>query len=70
MEGGVPTVTGQTVAENVARAPVRDNSVIRPMEDPYAAVGGLAILFGSLAPDGAVVKQARNATAHRAGTDL
>jgi dihydroxy-acid dehydratase len=58
MEGGVPTVTGQTVAENVARAPVRDNSVIRPMEDPYAAVGGLAILFGSLAPDGAVVKQA------------
>jgi dihydroxy-acid dehydratase len=58
MEGGVPTVTGQTVAENVARAPVRDNSVIRPMEDPCAAVGGLAILFGSLAPDGAVVKQA------------
>jgi dihydroxy-acid dehydratase len=58
LEGGVPTVTGRTVAENVARAPVRDNSVIRPMEDPYSAVGGLAILFGSLAPDGAVVKQA------------
>ena len=58
LEGSVPTATGRTVAENVARARVRDDSVIRPMEDPYSAVGGLAILFGSLAPDGAVVKQA------------
>ena len=58
LEGGVPTATGRTVVENVARARVRDDSVIRPMEDPYSAVGGLAILFGSLAPDGAVVKQA------------
>ena len=35
-----------------------DDSVIRPLDDPHSASGGLAILFGSLAPDGAVVKQA------------
>ena len=58
LEGDVPTATGKTVAENVARAAVRDESVIRTLEAPYSASGGLAILFGSLAPDGAVVKQA------------
>jgi dihydroxy-acid dehydratase len=58
LEGDVPTVTGRTVAENVARAAVRDETVVRPLEEPYSASGGLAILFGSLAPDGAVVKQA------------
>ena len=58
LEGDVWTVTGKTVAENVARAAVGDDSVIRTLEEPYSASGGLAILFGSLAPDGAVVKQA------------
>jgi dihydroxy-acid dehydratase len=58
LEADVPTATGKTVAENVARAAVRDDSVIRTLEEPYSASGGLAILFGSLAPDGAVVKQA------------
>jgi dihydroxy-acid dehydratase len=58
LEGEVQTVTGKTVAENVRRAAVRDGSVIRTIEEPYSASGGLAILFGSLAPDGAVVKKA------------
>jgi dihydroxy-acid dehydratase len=58
LEGDVRTVTGKTVAENVGRAAVGDESVIRTIEEPYSASGGLAILFGSLAPDGAVVKQA------------
>ncbi len=58
LDGGVPTVTGRTVAENLASARVQDASVIRPVEAPYAATGGLAILFGNLAPEGAVVKQA------------
>ncbi|NDJ75311.1 MAG: dihydroxy-acid dehydratase [Chloroflexi bacterium] len=51
-----PTVTGQTLRENIAGAEIRDPDVIRPVEDPHSATGGLAILFGSLAPDGAVIK--------------
>lgn len=51
------TVTGLKVGENIAAAPVRDHSVIRPVDDPYSNTGGLAILFGNLAPQGAVVKK-------------
>mgnify|MGYP000464672925 CR=1 FL=1 len=40
-----------------AGAAVRDDEVIRPLTRPYHAVGGLAVLFGNLAPDGCVVKQ-------------
>jgi len=58
LEGGAATVTGRTLAESVATAVVRDDSVIRPLDDPYSPHGGLAVLFGNLAPDGAVVKQA------------
>jgi dihydroxy-acid dehydratase len=58
VEGGALTVTGRTVAENVSAAAVGDDSVIRPLEAPLSASGGLAILFGNLAPEGAVVKQA------------
>ncbi len=61
LEGEALTVTGRTMAQDVAtvmgREP-RDPSVIRSLDAPYSASGGLAILFGSLAPDGAVVKQA------------
>ncbi|MDH7497585.1 MAG: dihydroxy-acid dehydratase, partial [Syntrophomonadaceae bacterium] len=46
------TVSGRTVGENIDRAPVRDHAVIRPLEDPYSPTGGLAILFGNLAPQG------------------
>lgn len=54
----VPTVTGHTLGENIAGARVRDESVIRPLDNPYSRGGGLAVLFGSLAPEGAVVKRA------------
>ena len=53
----LPTATGKTVGENIARAKVLDKTVIRPMDDPYSATGGLAILKGNLAPDGCVVKR-------------
>ncbi|MDR2157351.1 MAG: dihydroxy-acid dehydratase [Clostridiales Family XIII bacterium] len=51
------TVTGHTVGENIARAEVKDRSVIRSVDEPYRAQGGLAVLRGNLAPDGAVVKE-------------
>jgi len=51
------TVTGKTVGENIRGAKVYDNEVIRPLEKPYSKEGGIAILRGNLAPDGAVVKQ-------------
>ncbi|MBN1565468.1 MAG: dihydroxy-acid dehydratase [Anaerolineae bacterium] len=51
-----PTVTGQTLGENIADASVKDYEVIRPLDNPYRETGGLAILFGSLAPEGAVIK--------------
>lgn len=51
------TVTGKTVGENIENHPVLDNEVIRPVSNPYRNRGGLAILRGNLAPDGAVVKE-------------
>mgnify|MGYP001129161329 CR=1 FL=1 len=51
------TVTGRSVAENIASAAVFDPEVIRPVDRPYHRHGGLAILYGNLAPDGCVVKQ-------------
>jgi dihydroxy-acid dehydratase len=50
-------VSGQTVGEIVAATPTGDPSVIRTIEEPIAKEGGIAVLKGSLAPDGAVVKQ-------------
>jgi dihydroxy-acid dehydratase len=58
LDGGPFTATGRTLAEDLAGASVRDAAVIRPLDAPYASSGGLAILFGNLAPGGAVVKQA------------
>ncbi len=51
------TVTGKTVGENVEKAKPADNKVIRTVDAPYHKQGGLAVLFGNLAPDGCVVKQ-------------
>ncbi|MDD4238447.1 MAG: dihydroxy-acid dehydratase [Desulfotomaculaceae bacterium] len=51
------TVTGKTLGENISGAFVRDAEVIRPMSAPYTREGGIAVLRGNLAPDGAVVKQ-------------
>ena len=53
----VPTVTGGTLRENLRDAQVRNRSVIRSLDDPLAPEGGIAILRGTLAPRGAVVKQ-------------
>jgi dihydroxy-acid dehydratase len=52
------TVTGQNIAANIAMAKIRRPDVIRSLEAPYHNDGGLAVLWGSLAPDGSVVKQA------------
>ncbi len=51
------TVTGLTVGENIAASKTTDHSVIHSIEKPYRPQGGLAVLFGNLAPGGAVVKQ-------------
>jgi dihydroxy-acid dehydratase len=51
------TVTGKTVKENINKAHSLDEEIIRPVDSPYSPDGGLAILFGNLAPDGAVVKK-------------
>ncbi len=50
------TVTGKTLGENVSHAQILDSSVIRPLDNPYSPEGGIAILKGNLAPEGAVVK--------------
>jgi len=50
------TVTGKTLGENIAAAQIKDAEVIRPLEKAYSQGGGLSVLFGNLAPDGAVVK--------------
>jgi len=52
-----PTVSGWTAHEIADKADVYDEDVIRPREKPYHAEGGIAVLRGSLAPDGSVVKQ-------------
>ena len=51
------TVTGKTVGENLKGVKIENGKVIRSVEDPYSSIGGIAILKGNLAPDGAVVKQ-------------
>ena len=50
------TVTGQSLGKNIKDASIKDQTVIRAIDDPYSKEGGLAILFGNLAPNGSVVK--------------
>ena len=57
LDTSLPTVTGKTVGENLETAENLDTSLIRPLEEPYSKTGGIAALFGNLAPDGCVVKQ-------------
>ena len=54
----VRTVSGRTLGQDIAMARVRDHEVIRSHSNPYSTTGGISILFGNLAPDGAVVKSA------------
>ncbi|MGN8049716.1 dihydroxy-acid dehydratase [Curtobacterium sp. 22159] len=60
LHGDVMTVTGKTMAENLAEIdpPALDGKVFRPLDEPIHATGGLTILKGSFAPEGAVVKTA------------
>ncbi len=65
----VETVTGRTVGKNLEQVKTVDHQVIRPVHDPYHEEGGIAILYGNLAPQGAVVKQSAVAPEmmHRVG---
>ncbi|MBL7106409.1 MAG: dihydroxy-acid dehydratase [Phycisphaerae bacterium] len=58
INGDCLTVTTKTLAENVADAKIQDPEVIHSIENPYSTSGGLTILTGNLAPNGAVVKSA------------
>ncbi|NTV90123.1 MAG: dihydroxy-acid dehydratase [Clostridiales bacterium] len=51
------TATGKTVGENISKAQVTDNTVIRSIDNPYSVTGGIAVLKGNIAPEGAVVKR-------------
>ena len=51
-----PTVTGKTLGENIGNAKILDGSVIKTVEAPYSKTGGLAVLYGNLAPDGSIIK--------------
>jgi dihydroxy-acid dehydratase len=51
------TVTGKSVKENIKNSKINDGNVIRPLSNPYHREGGLAVLYGNIAPDGCVVKQ-------------
>lgn len=56
LDGSQKSVTGKTLWENVRSEAVYDDTVIRPMDNPYSQQGGLFVLKGTLAPEGAVVK--------------
>ena len=57
LDTSVMTCTGKTMAENIASAENRDDTVIRTVDNPYSSTGGIAVLKGNLAPDGCVVKR-------------
>lgn len=57
IDGSPMTVTGKSLKENIEKAPILDSKVIRTVDDPYMKEGGIAVLYGNLAPEGAVVKQ-------------
>ena len=58
LEAGVSRVSGMSLAEEIAGAKNKNKDIIHPMSKPYSAKGGLSVLFGNLAPEGAVVKSA------------
>lgn len=51
------TATGKTVGDNIEKASVKNHEIIRPIENPYSETGGIAILWGNIAKNGAVVKR-------------
>jgi dihydroxy-acid dehydratase len=58
LHGDAMTVTGRTLAENIAHAEIRDSRIIKTMADPWSQEGGLAVLRGNLAPNTAITKPA------------
>ncbi|KXB06987.1 dihydroxy-acid dehydratase [candidate division MSBL1 archaeon SCGC-AAA382C18] len=50
------TVSGRSIGENIEGMEIKDENVIRPKDEPYREVGGIAVLYGNLAPEGSVVK--------------
>ena len=57
IDTSVMTVTGKTIAENIKGVVNRNPEILRPIENPFSDNGGIAILFGNLAPNGTVVKR-------------
>jgi len=57
IDTNIRTVTGSAVGKNIERAAISNVDIIHPVTDPYHKEGGIAILYGNLAPEGAVVKQ-------------
>jgi dihydroxy-acid dehydratase len=57
LDTSVMTCTGKTLAENLVGVVNRNTDLIRPIENPYSADGGIAVLKGNLAPEGCVVKR-------------
>ena len=57
-----PTVTGRTMAVEIAQTSVHDQAVIRPLSDPIKAEGGISVLRGTLAPRGAIIKRSAAST--------
>ncbi len=51
-----PTVSGKTLGENIARSQINNYDVVRSKKNPYSQTGGLTVMFGNLAPQGAIVK--------------
>ena len=58
LDTSLMTVTGKTIAENLEGVVNLDEEIIRPIDKPYSPYGGIAVLKGTLAPEGCVVKQA------------
>ena len=56
IDGGIVTITGRTLSEELASAPPVDGRIVWPVAEPIAESGGLVILKGNLCPDGAVIK--------------
>ena len=56
------TVSAKTVIENISGSEVTDRDVIKSIAEPHSATGGIAVLFGSLAPNGSVVKRSAVST--------
>lgn len=61
------TATGKTLGENIANAEIKDPAVIHTLEEAYSQQGGLRVLVGNLAPDGAVIKSGATSVTHFEG---